>query len=274
MLKIDLEMVIAILISLLLISCTKDDLSQSIICNDPSNSECPNYDPCNSKTSVSANFEIYSSLGFQDTFFIEYDTILRTSRVKFIASEKEYDTYSWQIGSEPERRQGVEVAVNFGAAYGWIPITLYVSAQPDSLCFPLDQGKDSITYNIFVLDPWAADSVLGIYGKFTGFIEGLNQEQFTIELIPKVELPDGPIFVSKIKGLPNTCELGIDLENIVFNPHSLYIPPDQNFCQGFGIEGFGTLNEDGDSLTIEYSKLDPYSLKPIKKYSFNGMKIQ
>ncbi len=110
----------------MLLSCRNDDDTLPPPCNDPTNEACPNYDPCLAKTPVSADFEILASLGWQDTFFVEYDTIIQTTRVKFVANQKHYESYSWQIGSEAERREGHEVEVKFGAPFGWLPITLYV----------------------------------------------------------------------------------------------------------------------------------------------------
>ena len=76
----------------------KDDGSCEY-CNDPSDTKCPNYDPCHNSQPVSAGFDAFEQPDVtNDNFYITTDKFL-TNIIKFKAQE-ENANYTWYIGTE------------------------------------------------------------------------------------------------------------------------------------------------------------------------------
>ena len=77
-----------LLITLTVIMLCFNGCKKDTICNDPTDPNCKNYDPCYGKTPVSADFGIYEGInGAQafneaDTIFIYSYVLLKTKNVK------------------------------------------------------------------------------------------------------------------------------------------------------------------------------------------------
>jgi hypothetical protein len=143
--------------ALVLNSCKEDCPS----CQDPTNPDCDNYDPCWNKQPVTADFEISqqpvtfypdyigdwhpdlkffrSLIGFRPVNFIEGDTSVK---------------YTWLLGSEVVHDYYLERDFSDTEQSGEnnIRITLIVEKEPDLDCFPLDDGKDTITKYIQLVE--------------------------------------------------------------------------------------------------------------------------
>ena len=130
-------------------------------CTDPTNPNCDNYDPCWGKKPVSADFEMSQQpvtfypdyvgewhpeqkffrglIGFKSSQYVENDTSVK---------------YTWLIGSEVIHdytfvRNFVDTRQT---GENNIPITFIVEKEPDLDCFPLDDGKDTVTKYIQLVD--------------------------------------------------------------------------------------------------------------------------
>lgn len=126
---------------LLLVGCKKEQLQMSAV-----------KDPCDCATEVSADFDILEqNTQVLNSVLTITDNVLHAKNVYFRAKEKNAE-YTWYIGAEIETEK--ETSKFFGTE--WIghdiPITLVVKKDPNKICFPNDDGYDSITKVFHVFD--------------------------------------------------------------------------------------------------------------------------
>lgn len=107
---------------------------------------------CDCAHQVNANFSIeeIASVVNQDQYLTETDTIYAGKNVRFYAKEDSAE-YTWYIGSEVLTTR--EVKRYFSSAYAGItiPISLVVKKKPNSICFPNDDGHDSISKSFYIV---------------------------------------------------------------------------------------------------------------------------
>jgi hypothetical protein len=106
--------------------------------------------PCKSATEVTAEFtmgELTSGLPSGDTTFT--DTIFKDKNVHFVAQETDAE-YTWYIGTEVLDTK--EVTRYFDASYAGTDqtISLVVRKAPNTVCFPNDDGYDSVAKQLHV----------------------------------------------------------------------------------------------------------------------------
>jgi len=185
--------------------CKEDDEDQ---CCDPTNPECPNYDPCINESPVTAEFKIYDDVfsgGPNADQWFEDDKIYR-GRIKFEAVEDSAN-YIWYLGAETiTGTEFKEVIKNTGDLLpGTYTAALVVDKEPNTFCFPEDDGRDSIfkTFDIVgVCD-------LMIMNKFKGVFESAPQDSVIIEMYPWEFLPGNTIRVP-------SCEPNADVAYVNF----------------------------------------------------------
>jgi hypothetical protein len=130
-------------------------------CNDPSNPDCANYDPCYGKKPVTADFEMSEVWRFvpPDYYLDEWnpDVAFRRSKIGFKPiGYDEKDTsvkYTWLLGAEVIHEFYFERDF-MDTKEKEIPVTLIVEKQADISCFPQDDGKDTLTKVIKLLDSY------------------------------------------------------------------------------------------------------------------------
>jgi hypothetical protein len=112
-------------------------------------------DPCECASEVSADFEILEHLrnGVIDELnvFTPTDHILGNKRVSFRAKIDDAE-YKWYIGVEELDQREVNRYFPEQLAGQSIPITLVVKKDPNKICFPNDDGYDSIVKFMNVYD--------------------------------------------------------------------------------------------------------------------------
>jgi hypothetical protein len=251
-------------------------------CDDPTNPECPNYvapvDPCANSQEVSANFTISqrAANGGQDVnTFIETDYyVVPSGLVRFYALQENAD-YKWIIGADTIYSREYDLV--FGEAFAGqvIPIKLIISAAPDSFCFPLDNGIDTLIRNIEVRDP--ADCEISYLGNYYGSWSEAPNDSFFLKLylLPDSTFPVndcGELWGKGLNGDYNdSCHL------VIGGVTDNYIRIDYDWCPWFTMnEPTGTFLLDVSSNTIhgEYSLIlddDPYI--EVDKI-FDGRKIE
>jgi len=108
-------------------------------------------DPCDCASEVSADFDIWER-AFNSTLALETKTdhVLSGKRVDFRALEENAE-YTWYIGVDVESEKEVFKTFDSQWTNQTIPITLVVKKEPNKVCFPNDDGYDSITktFNIY-----------------------------------------------------------------------------------------------------------------------------
>ena len=152
-------------------SCDKDDDNTECPCDDPSNLECPNYDPCFGKEEPNASFFTEDRLIYPE--FGEYlwihDSILVGGSIRFRSPfEGPNITHIWYIGTETLEQTSVER--NFSAVQRPTNITVshVISYPVDSLCYPEATGRDSLSQTFFLIDYYS--ELLTIDNTFRGVL--------------------------------------------------------------------------------------------------------
>lgn len=124
-------------------------------CDDPTNPECENYDPCYVTNPLSPDFSIEEVVGItlQASFFT--DTVLTNgfSSVRFTAMHG-YQSYSWQIGTDDREFTDRVVSLQFLDPIGTISVRLIAKKydwQLDPTCRPDDDGLDTMVRQLTVV---------------------------------------------------------------------------------------------------------------------------
>ncbi len=137
---------------LIMLSCKENrDIFPEKKCNDSTDINCPNYDSCLVKKPVSADFLIeYNFAGIGQDWQPEESHIWQGD-VRFTAIEEDAD-YTWYLGSEIIKdRSFIRNFSKVGNGATIVP-TLVVNKFPDTACFPSDDGHDSLSKNLTVLN--------------------------------------------------------------------------------------------------------------------------
>jgi len=176
--------------------------------------EQPGMDPthqCDCAKEVSADFKMGEKYGES---FIELDTIAmpvyyadgnpsnfgyqNTVYVYFSADVKNAISYEWQVGNNSTVQTVKDFGLYFNDTIGTIPVRLIVHAQPNLICYPDDDGIDTVvkylTIRTVLPDPLA--------GKYYGYNTNDPGNYFTIEIDTVTE------FISFMNP-PNVCGLAI-----------------------------------------------------------------
>jgi hypothetical protein len=139
------------LISGVFSACDKDDEP----CDDNTNPECPNYDPCLDVQEPNARFFVEDRLIWPE--FGEYlwihDSILKGGPVRFRSPfEDSQVLHTWYIGSQVFDTPSV--IRNFSAVQrpDFITVSHVVTYQVDSLCYPEATGRDSVSQTFYLTD--------------------------------------------------------------------------------------------------------------------------
>lgn len=150
------------------------------LCKDPTNPKCPNYDPCFGKKPVTADFEIGISgdplMENEATTIFEPDTIFARTTIIFKAKLKNAK-YKWILGSE--KIYDSTFYRTFGnVPYGRYKVTLIVEKEPDLICFPKDDGKDTLTRYFHIVPRCQLQTT----GSYKGVWEG-QQDSFIFKIL-------------------------------------------------------------------------------------------
>jgi len=101
-------------------------------------------DPCSCASEVSAEFKIEElATHIPEVIWDETDTTNYNKTVRFTAKE-EGAQYKWYIGNQIFTTRSVSRIFNEEWKQTDVPITLVVTKQPNLVCFPNDDGYDSV----------------------------------------------------------------------------------------------------------------------------------
>ena len=248
-------------------------------CNDPSNSECKNYNPCHNKSNVAANFEAMaylhgSSFNSYPEQLLKVDTVYLSSNLLFEANDKSYMNYKWIIGSDPNHRSGNKISVSFVLTEEeTIPITLIVQGSPDKNCQNKLDYRDTFTKYIHFM-PYKKFSLNGV---FEGVFLDSPDKTVQIDIVTEFNGIKG-----YIKGLPvNSKEpplwfgdTAVQIISII-NTYA-YFDNEGARNQPQGVVSF---NQTKNELNLELKVIEPYPLisgqnLTFKQYNFKGKKIK
>jgi len=158
-------------------ACKKDEEE----CCDPTNPECPNYDPCLGKIETTADFAIlqpYAQVGPNAGTYFE-DSVTFGATMRFVAKDTSADSYRWILGVDTIYNEIEVTRSTFSLPEGSYPVTLKVTKDPDSLCFPLDDGMDEKTKFFTKINGCDA----AIWGEYRGILESDTNDSIDIQVM-------------------------------------------------------------------------------------------
>jgi hypothetical protein len=149
-------------------------------CQDPSNPDCENYDPCFSEKPVSASFKIFETASGPVSYWKDYETdTVGSSYPKFVADIKDAEEYEWIIGAKTYNGKSVSLSFIGVPDKSVIPITLIVKKKPNKDCNPNDDGVDTVTRNMVIANECKLFSVFEKY-RFHGSFTDSPKDTFTM----------------------------------------------------------------------------------------------
>lgn len=249
-------------------------------CDDPTDPECKNYDPCYVQGAVSAEFSMQEK-GFGWFESLEITNSVSANNNLILVAEQELESYEWQIGTEPNPRLGRTSTVYFGGTpYEKIAIRLIAKGTPNLACDPLDDGIDTLTKEIQVVKY----EELPISGKFKGrHVHLPNEEEFEIEIRlrpepPRMNLADPPPYASWgyfLMNLPKgtpwfPARFNVTKEHVFTTlaplgvlpgAQGFILPSSYNGYYSFEPKGRAVLSPGNDSIIIQYTTLDTMLFK-------------
>ncbi len=124
-------------------------------CDDPTNIDCSNYDPCFGEFEADAEFEILNkSIGNDTVFWFNDptdDTIYSTSSwfPAYFKSKHPLDSMKWKIGLDPTIYTDSLFAVDFPTDAGLIDVTQVAYHKSKDGCFEGNDGIDTVRHSVY-----------------------------------------------------------------------------------------------------------------------------
>jgi hypothetical protein len=153
---------------------------------------------CSCAKEVSADFtmeEIVAGSFPEDgveNFWTFTDTIYSEKTVRFTALE-DGATYKWYMGSEIVNQKQLKRYFSTAFSNQVLPITLVVKKKPNKICFPNDDGFDSITKFLYIKRGPLLDTTF-LEGIFRFYSEELK-DSFDVKIdFEPGGISDGPFF--------------------------------------------------------------------------------
>ncbi len=230
-------------------------------CQDATNIDCENFDPCTQEHVTSADFTMTESYSYYDEhtnknekITMETDTTCWGVELK---AKYDADYYEWHVGTDTAVRHSksfyLDLSLN-AKGYGLIDITLITKRYKPSKCFPDDDGADTVKRTLYSLGYYKDKPICG---KYYGHFDTKPDSNFTIQVFVK----------GKISNLERLCT--IDTINDV-RIYSYFFAIMESDCSV--PVGAGRLNKETRELIIDYSIADQYF--NIYKKRFIGTQIK
>jgi len=136
-----------VLLCVLTFGCCKDK------CQDPSNPDCENYNPCYGKKPVTAEIIIEQGNPLASdqskTWLADDSSIYIYGSLRFRCANPDF-TCTWKLGAQTINEKAPYRVFD---AEGTYSVTLIVEGTPNTNCFPNDDGRDTITKLFKVICP-------------------------------------------------------------------------------------------------------------------------
>lgn len=259
-------MTLLVVFAISIYSCRKDNDEE---CCDPTNPECPNYDPCYGVEEPSAEFFIEDGVrdGFTNEFFwrSEGSGPFKGAEIRFRSpfTSAEFE-HTWYIGSDVFSDQSVIVDFSEVPRPSQITVSHVLEFPIDSTCYPLSPGRDSVSISFSLIN--YLEELL-VFGKTFRGVTEVEPDSFDVRF--RALRPDGtPAAWS---------DLDQEVEFIRVNMHNegdsiqLGSPRASNTFLSFGELGrFG--NIEIDSLTHEVTM--EYQWDDLEEYTFTGRIVE
>lgn len=237
-------------------------------CDDPGDPECKNYDPCYGQTEVSAEFVMGNTFTnqwhptLQDTFLIS-DTVLQNLPMVEFRGPDGYDSYEWRIGQDNRIFTDQDIALLFTDPEPLLKVQLIVKRNLDLVCFPGEDGRDTVVKYLTVI-PFQDAAIIGSY---RGVLASEPTDSFDIYIKQHPQFIDPGYFLFEINRgcIPEHFSMLGRLGHEVF----IQSTSDQYFEGGcHGVVAWAFLDSTHRFINIDYK-----TRKPFHRDQFHGIKI-
>jgi hypothetical protein len=201
---------------------------------------------------VSADFIIEMDAGISEWY--ETDECLSVHNdVRITALWQNASSYKWILGVDTFYTQQHVFAVPAIYDGQSLPIKLIVSDTPESICFPNDDGVDTVMKYIHVRTYCEAD----IWGTYRGAWDSAPTDSFELKI--QAPICDDPNATGH--QLVNFDQLNDSCSHAIWAIANKYVrfSTGSNSCSS--ARGFALLAEDGEHIKIEYRLFD--SANPV-----------
>jgi|AntRauTorckE5430_2_1112549.scaffolds.fasta_scaffold06677_2 hypothetical protein len=238
----------ALLLLLFSAACGKEDEE---FCEDPTNRNCPNFDPCTLAVAANSDFKIVAAVRtFGDTIIdIEIDTAIGGGNIYYKAVVTEgLESYAWKVGADPRTFTEAELNLDFTTYTGDISVTLETTAANNMMCLEEAQLRDVKTKRIHYAARAATGSIISTFkGTLLGDSAGDEHEVWI----------DDSSFFNRLRGLPLPADCDFNGRGIpLYSGYQFFV---STFIQERGrprcrnLIVVGRINlEDSNELRIEY----------------------
>jgi hypothetical protein len=243
-------------------------------CNDPTNRNCPNFNPCLIDKPTTADFHMYEENAFlsMENIWVYYDTDTSiTDRVRFEALDKNALSYTWHIGTEPEPRTQKSFTINFVDSRTPKRIRLIVRKAPNLRCFPNDDGVDTVDRMLYFVNRYDSLNI-----PMIGTFKGISTKDPNKEIEVRIGYFFRQGFCTTFTGL-NDCTAyvsGGDMGFRQYNPwevnHRVFIAPGvmAERCNLFDV--MCRMPDNSDSIYVQYKQWG----RDSTLHYFRGVKIR
>lgn len=235
---------LVLLILLFLAGCKPD----KEFCDDPTNSRCPNFDPCTLAVAANSDFKIVNLGSTAHDTIIDTEVDTAYGNTAYQAEIKEGLAYAWKVGADPRTFSGPELSLNFTGFTGNVSVTLETTSLDTLGCLAESQTRDVQTKTIYYTDLSIPSPIHGIFkGRVLGEADG---REYEIEV-------EKTFSYSRLRGLPLPEDCTFDGRGIPLDPGfqrfiSMF-SQDRRTPRCRNLIVIGRINlEDRDELRIDY----------------------
>jgi hypothetical protein len=239
-------------------------------------SSCCKKDECKNKTATSAGFKMYETIGWESkSIEVQNNDTVSIDVITFEAndSSNEVESYEWKVGTDPKVFRTKQFNLEFGTApNSLIDVRLIIKKNVDKMCFPNDDGIDTVTRYFFVSPKQLAQ------GKFDGYCKSNPTEKFSIFIGKTPQSVDD----FTLDNLPNGCTrqalidahlfgIALSYNQITFGTPNFKTDGQYNALRCQIPWGKGKIQKDGVTLILDYQIWDPFKKQFIND-QFIGVK--
>lgn len=255
---------------LLASGCRKDDDD----CFDESNPLCSNYDPCWGKQRVSAAFEMGERVShFGDSVWhIPTDTMLAGNILRLRALQPA-DSLRWQMSGDPRTWDKEALNMVFYEPEV-LDITLTLWRKPDTLCFPGDDGADTLKRRLTVVPrPEAA-----IIGRYRGATDARPDEPYEMEIFWRESNPLATHPTMRITGVHPGCNNTLTYNVLQSSPgylaYAFWDDAAETTTGCMAPQGLARLSADHREITVRFRMRDPDNITEfLPETTFRGVRL-
>ena len=237
-----------------------------------------NPNPCLKAKPVTAEFKIYETIGDSltetDTSFVGVPIVFKTIG--------DYDEFTLTVGQHNKVFNDKQVVLRFLDPIT-ITVQLIVKSSPNKICFPTDDGKDTLTKTLTILPKrdYYDFAKSAICGNYLGYLQEKPAETFIVKLYYDALAPMRPDknrggFI--ISNINKGCNLMLNDASFLLGEvgyKSISFGESTTFDYGCnGVIAFGKLQPDRNHIIIYYSDADFANYRLRKNHVFIGKRMQ